>query len=532
MRIEIRHGGHVISDTSARGVEVATMQSLPLMAAAAEQATTPFDYMFRAKADDPASRLPQDDPPAMVAALKALGAAMLEDPPVDDNNSIIPALYTYWGQFIDHDLTANTDRDSRISDITKDDLVPVPPAEVVENLRNLRDPRLELDSVYEDAPRRDQMFLKVGRNATGGGIEGEVPPDPADLERDLPRGPDKKAQIGDPRNDENLIVAQLHTAFLRFHNAAVDWVLANEAHYQGPVAVFNRAQQLTRWHHQWLVVHDYLETLTRAGTVDRVLLGGNRHYRPEGEPFMPLEFSVAAFRFGHSMIRAGYDHNRNFGRGAIVRPFASLNQLFQFTGNHNPPLGGSATLPFNWIIEWDRFVDKGSPFPNRFARRIDTNLAFPLSQMINEGEGPTVPAAVKPLLKQLAQRNLLRGYLLSLPTGQAVADAIGVAALTPAQVRRGDGGALDQALQSGGFDERTPLWYYVLKEAEVQGGGNTLGEVGSRVIAETLIGQLRHDAESYLNVKSGWSPAQGVRTRAGDLVVTIRDFLHFAGLPA
>ena len=155
MRIEIRHGGHVISDTSARGLEVATMQSLPLMAAAAEQATTPFDYMFRAQADDPASRLPQDDPPAMVAALKALGAAMLEDPPVDDNNSIIPALYTYWGQFIDHDLTANTDRDSRISDITKDDLVPVPPAEVVENLRNLRDPRLELDSVYEDAPRPD-----------------------------------------------------------------------------------------------------------------------------------------------------------------------------------------------------------------------------------------------------------------------------------------------------------------------------------------------------------------------------------------
>ena len=531
MRIEIRHGGHVMSDTSARGAEVASIQDLPLMAAAPE-ATTPFDYMFRAEAEDPASRLPQDDPPAMVAALKALGAAMLENPPADGNNSVIPPIYTYWGQFVDHDLTANTDRDSKVSDITRDDLVPIAPAEVVENLRNLRDPRLELDSVYEDAPRRDQMYLKVGSNATGRGIPGEVPPDPADLERDLPRGADRKAQIGDPRNDENLVVAQLHTAFLRFHNAAVDWVLGNEQHYQGPAAVFNRAQQLTRWHYQWLVVHDYLETLTRAGTVDRVLLGGNRHYQPEGEPFMPLEFSVAAFRFGHSMIRAGYDHNRNFGRGASpTRPFATLDDLFQFTGNHNPPLGGSATLPFNWIIEWDRFVDKGSPFANRFARKIDTNLAFPLSEMINEGNTAPTPA-IGALLKHLAQRNLLRGYLLSLPTGQAIADAMGVAALTPAQVLRGDGGSLDQALTAGGFDGRTPLWYYVLKEAEVHGNGNTLGEVGSRLIAETLIGQLRHDPDSYLNVKGGWSPAQGVRTRAGDLVVTIRDFLHCAGLPA
>ncbi len=309
-------------------------------------------------------------------------------------------------------------------------------------------------------------------------------------------------------------------------------MLANEKQYQGEAAAFNRAQQLTRWHYQWLVIHDYLETLTRDGTVDRILLDGNRHYQPAGEPYMPLEFSVAGFRFGHSMIRAGYDHNRNFGRGDNpIQRFASLDDLFEFTGNHTPPFRGSPTLPSSWIIEWDRFVDKGSPFANRFARKIDTNLALPLGDLVNEGNNEP-DAGLKALLKHLAQRNLLRGYLQSLPTGQAVAAAMGVPALTPAQVLRGDGGALDQALTAGGFDQRTPLWYYVLREAEVHGNGNTLGEVGSRLIAETMIGLIRCDPDSYLNVKGGWDPSKGVRTENGDLVVTLRDFLHFAGLPA
>jgi hypothetical protein len=351
--------------------------------------------------------------------------------------------------------------------------------------------------------------------------------------RDLPRI-DKTAQIGDARNDENLIVAQFHTAFLRFHNAVVDWVGANEKGYHKDDAkLFERARQLTRWHYQWLVVHDYLETVTTNGTVDRLLYGGLKHYAPrEQGVFMPLEFSVAAYRFGHSMVRAEYDYNRNFGRGSLVLPRASFELIFQFTGGGFPVpfLGQGDTLPFNWIIEWDRFIDKGDAFPDRFARKIDTRLAPPLTTMINQGNQDGLGMDIRALLKHLAKRNLLRGYLLSMPTGQAVASAMGVTPLTEGEILQGNGAALNQILMDNGFIERTPLWYYVLKEAEVRVNGNSLGELGSRLVAETIIGLVENDPDSYRNQQGGWDPSKGVRLPNGDPVVTIGDFLRFAGV--
>jgi hypothetical protein len=535
MHEDIRHGQHAMLPATASAAGAAKLKAAGLAAEVGppQEPPTPFNYLFRTVVDDPANRLPESHSATVIAALMALGDAMVEAAPAGDaGNSTVPAIYTYWGQFIDHDVTLTADLDPAIGDITDPAFTPIAPQKVVDSLENRRDPTLELDSVYDGAPMKNGIKLQLGINATGAGIPGEVPPPAGDLARDLPRGADKKALIGDPRNDENLVVAQFHAAFLRFHNAAVDWVSANEPGYNGGAGLFGRARDLTRWHYQWLVVHDYLETLTRAGTVHRTLIDGAKLYQPNGHPFMPLEFSVAAFRFGHSMIRAGYDHNRNFGRGSTGPQFASLNELFEFTGNHANPFRGLDTVPFNWIIEWDRFTDKGSAFGNRFARKIDTEIAPPLAQMLNEGTDPSLANGIRALLKHLAQRNLLRGYLLSLPTGQAVAQAMGMAPLTPAQVLRGDGGALDQALVAGGFDQRTPLWYYILREAEAHGNGNTLGEVGSRIVAETLIGLIKHDPQSYLNQDGGWTPAQGVRLANGDPVVTIRDLLHFAGLPA
>src|SRR5437773_1500206 len=75
--------------------------------------------------------------------------------------------------------------------------------------------------------------------------------------------------------------------------------------------LFERARQLTRWHYQWLVVHDWLKTVTLSGIADKILFGGPKHYAPRHhELFMPLEFSVAGFRFGHTLVRNAYDHNR------------------------------------------------------------------------------------------------------------------------------------------------------------------------------------------------------------------------------
>jgi hypothetical protein len=569
----ITHGGHVLDDEAQpqRAAELArTQETFTTAGQAVGEITfsTPFGYLFPQLEDEPAAHLPADDPVATVSALKALGAAMIEDnPPPAAGNSTIPGVYTYWGQFIDHDLTANTDRVADASDITKPDLAPSPPADVVKNLRNLRQPTLNLDSVYGDGPTLDPakptraasfyegVKLKIGTVATESkpgrpAIPGlRIPPDD-DLRRDLPRE-DKKAQIADARNDENLIVAQFHLAFLRFHNAVVEWVERHDRDCRTNRAkLFRRARRLVRFHYQWLTANDFLRTVALPGVADKLLLGGPKHYKPRrGKPYMPLEFSVAAYRFGHSMVRAGYDFNRNFGKrlpgqggGQPLIPFASFDLLFLFTGEGfargpnntvvSSPFGGDTdVLPFNWIIEWDRFVNKVDSDATHFARKIDTRLAPPLDDIVNQGNGVS-DADVKALLKRLAARNLLRGYQLSIPTGQSVAAALGVEPLTAAELQQGNGAALNQALADGGFLERTPLWYYVLKEAEVRANGNSLGEVGSRIVCETIIGSLQHDPKSYLNWNGGWNPSKGVKLPGGDPIVTIADLFRFAGIPA
>ncbi len=607
---DISHGAHVIEDASQQAAKLAeTREDLTLKRAAvagitvpiaaAESAAvqpeeisfeTPFDYLFPALKTDPAAHLPTANPAGIIAVLIALGDEMVEsslaageDPLQPTNNSTIPPVYTYWGQFIDHDLTANTDRDSAVSDITSPTLVPLDVNFVVDKLKNLRQPTLNLDSVYGDGPTFDPASPTQAANFYNGiklrvGTVANNPPPPAaqaipgvlippdtDMERDLPRigalieqnvvtendfSPELRAKsnfrqlalIADGRNDENLIVAQFHTVFLRFHNAIVDWVKTNEPEFnkKGDAKLFERAQQLTRWHYQWLVVNDYLKTVTLAGIVDKVLLGGPKHYKLNGrEPFMPLEFSVAAFRFGHTMVRATYDFNRNFGRpGTNVIPNATFDLLFAFTGNGAPnpfPIPGwTEVLPFNWIIEWDRFIDKGSSIADHFARKIDTRLAVPLKDMLNMGNDPALEPRVRLILKHLARRNLLRGYLLNIPTGQSVAQAMGVAPLTTDELHKGNSAALNAVLDNveGDFLQRTPLWYYVLKEAEVRANGNSLGELGSRIVCETIIGQLLSDPESYLNQKGGWDPSRGAKLANGDPIVTIGDFIRFTGVPA
>jgi hypothetical protein len=231
------------------------------------------------------------------------------------------------------------------------------------------------------------------------------------------------------------------------------------------------------------------------------------------------------------MVRAVYDYNRNFGRPGKIIGSAPFNLLFTFTGKANPPFrGDTKALPFNWVIEWDRFVDHGAVLPDRFARRIDTRLAPPLRDLLNEGNDPSLAQTVKAILKRLATRNLLRGYLLAIPTGQAVAQAMGVTALTASQLTQDNNPLVNDALAAGGFTAATPLWYYVLKEAEVLANGESLGPVGSRIVCETIIGQVREDDASYLAQPGTWTPAEGVRLPNGDLVVTIAGFLRFAGV--
>ena len=271
------------------------------------------------------------------------------------------------------------------------------------------------------------------------------------------------------------------------------------------------------------------------------------------------------------MIRNTYDYNRNFGRkpddtSGFIQPNAQLTQFFSFTGKSATGIGGrieQEQLPHNWIIEWERFDGTGDPKPEvpaldakgvqvvrngvpqthpaRLARKIDTRLANTLGTLTNEDASPQVDPAdrnrIVALLKNLARRNLRRGYQLSLPTGQALARLAEVKPLTAEQLSTNNTKAMNDAMTKGGFFERTPLWFYVLKEAEVQCGGQRLGELGSRIVANTFIGVLLNDPSSYLSHDPAWDPSKIIPGAGGPLklkdgrtIKQIADLFEFAGV--
>jgi heme peroxidase len=545
--LDLRHGEHVITDEIAQSRRDA---ALPRSASISEavsaehdpgpvaEISTRFGYLFPALAAAfPAAHLDAGPAERTTRALKVLGSAMVEQPPASaGGDSTLPPILTYWGQFVDHDLTANTDRDTAIS-ITEDDLRPLRPQQVVQQLVNLREPRLNLDSLYGNGPKASGQPGQVPYDGDRFVVAGpaELTPTPTPVPGfDLPRV-GGKAQIGDSRNDENLVVAQLHVSFLKFHNNVVGWL----ADHGG--GSFERARDLTTWHYQLVTVEDFLKRVADPAVVDGLLDGTiEPRFRPdEQDPFMPLEFSAAAYRFGHSMVRGAYDWNQNFGAPAPGQPntinSAPFGLLFAFTGNgglHAPGAPANPTLPDNWPAQFERLTgavaSAGAPFPPRLARAIDTHLAPPLGDLLNEGNDATgTPSGINRLLKRLAVRNLLRGYRLAIPTGQAVAAELGLVPLTSSQLTAGGGPVADALLDNPELLRDTPLWFYVLKEAEV-GGGNRLGAVGSRIVAETVIGQLRADPGSYL--RTGFDPATGVTKVDGGQVRTIVDFLQFAGM--
>lgn len=522
----LSHGGYGPSTEPGQGLEAINVR-------------TRFDYIFRGLAEDPNCRLPESDTVAVRKNLERLGEIMAMTGSDKGTTESIPAGYTYFGQFIDHDITLNdlTPVELAHNDIV-DEFQPMLPSQVTTIVVNLRRPALDLDSVFGDGPDGDAaefygdgFRLKMGKNPQVPKQFGVTPPDASDLDRDILRTVDGAPVIGDGRNDENLIVAQLHVGFMRFYNAVIEKLQRPPESLAGD-ALLEKAFRLARWHYQWLVINDYLTTIAMPTVVREVL--DNQTPRlfdpPLGSPFMPLEFSVAAFRFGHSMVRSDYDLNRNFGRKDENDPIApqpqqnraTLNNLFEFTG-----AGGRArpNLPNNWIVEWDRLFKKDTRADlrdGRFARKIDAGLALELSTMLNQPAG---------LMKHLAKRNLLRGYLFSLPTGQCVADAIGQPRMTDKQLTQGMAEEDAQFMSCARFLDRTPLWYYILKEAEVLAGGESLGPVGSRIVAETLIGLIRSDPSSYLNSQEEFLPETSIiKIRDEQPIMTIMDLLKFAGV--
>ncbi len=413
---------------------------------------------------------------------------LITDPSLSANNPNNPthtAGTTFFGQFVDHDITFDTS--SPLG-------VPTDPSASV----NARTPSLDLDSLYGQGPvASPQLYDPADRDKLRIGFGGRF--------EDLPRLEDNSAVIPDPRNDEHLIIAGLQCAFVLFHNNAVDWARADG--YKGG-STFKKARQLTTWHYHWLVLHEFLPQIVGQVLVDDVLRNRRRFYKPRmRQGFIPVEFQAGAYRFGHSMVRPSYRANLGGDDG---QPFFGMVFDPAGEGQSDPvDLRGGVRAPRRFV-GWQTFFDfaDGEVKPNK---RIDTKLSTPLFNL------PLGAIASHDAPQSLAQRNLLRQLTWSLPSGQSVARAIGVIPLSDDDLSE---------LQPYGFQSSTPLWYYVLKEAELVTDGLHLGPVGGRIVAEVLIGLLQSDPRSYLMQKPKWMPAL---TPAGSSF-RMKDFLTFAGV--
>jgi hypothetical protein len=421
----------------------------------------------------------------------AAGAAELITEPAlrvnNPDNAEHTAGTTFLGQFVDHDLTFDASS-------------PLGFATDPRRSRNSRTPVLDLDSLYGGGPvaspqlyERDRTRLRI---ESGGQFE------------DVPRDGDGRAILGDPRNDENLMVSGLHAAFIKFHNAVVDQLRADRR-VRGR-RVFTEARRRVRWHYQWIVLNELLPQMVGRPLLERVMRR-RRYFRPRAA-FMPVEFQGAAYRFGHSMVRPSYRANLAGDGG---EPFFGLIFEPAAEGQADPvDLRGGARAPRRFV-GWQTFFDfgDGEVKPNK---RIDTKLSSPLFNLplnaIASGDPPT----------SLPTRNLLRHITWSLPCGQDVAAAMRVPRLAPGDLSELQGYGI-------GLERRTPLWYYVLKEAEVIEDGLRLGPVGARIVAECIVGVVQLDPHSYAS-RRGWRPT--LPTRDGTVTGDFRmvDLLTYAGV--
>ena len=426
---------------------------------------------------------------------------------------------TFLGQFLDHDMTF--DATSRLGVATRP-----------ERSVNSRTPSFDLDSVYGRGPIADTHLYDPGDR-----VKFKV--EKTGSFEDLPRSADGAAVIPDPRNDEHVIIGGLQAAFLCFHNQVVDMLRADGTdrqltHVDAEGAedaetaldaegfddfrestllrnVFAEARRLVTWHYQWIIVNEFLPNIVGRALVSDVLSRGRRFYRPRaGEQSIPVEFQSAAYRFGHSIVRPSYRANLAGDRGG---PFFAF--IFDPAGQGQAdPIdlrGGVRAL--RRFVGWQTFFNFGGAQAThvRQNKLIDTKISTPLFDLplgaIASGDPPTA----------LPQRNLLRHLTWSLPSGQDIARAMGIRPLAPTQLS-------ELATFGVGFERSTPLWYYILKEAELA-GGQMLAGVGARIVAEVFLGLLSLDRNSYLAQNPRWRPTLPSGTRG---TFTMVDLLTFA----
>jgi Animal haem peroxidase len=361
----------------------------------------------------------------------------------------VAAGWPFFGQFIAHDITA--------------DRSPLGHRADPEQIRNFRTPRANLEGVYGAGPVGSPYLY-----------DGD---DPAKLllgpgGHDVPRNQQGIALVGDPRNDLHLFMNQMQVGFIRLHNRLVDR-LRDDGVPEGDL--FEEARRAATWHYQWVILREFLPTLIGAELTDRFLDFGADFYRPGDDPYIPFEFADAAYRYGHSQIRQRYQVNQHLAPCPVF-----------------PDLIGFCEVPPERRVDWSLLFDVPGRPPAQRAKRIDGRLPESLIALPQTISGVGEADAYA----SLANRDLQRGQAIGLPSGEAVARALGDEPLSEEQI----------GLAASGWDGETPLWIYVLKEADALHDGDRLGPVGGRIVGEVLVGIIDADPESFRSVERSWRP--------------------------
>src|SRR5829696_5416369 len=532
-----------------------------------------FGFMFKSQPPLPASdtlldRLgaTMEEQPA-ANPLSSSGQKDLNDASNENPNPKLTSGFTFVGQFVDHDITFDT---TLLSDQQADPYATT----------NFRTPRYDLDAIYGQGPNANPQFYNpddrdkfwimerpysqiTGKLKRPDGVDETktwaVKPD---VVWDVPRvpandpdgRPEGTAIIADPRNDQTEIILQLHVAMQKFHNRLVDTLRASGTPRS---AVFEAARRLARWHYQWIVTHEFIPAIVGQTMSDlvykevptgapKITLKYYKPTNPAGRSFIPVEFAVAAYRFGHSITRPRYTVRDVYDPSdpPVLLGSVSGVPLFQDTATDNNLNGHRELLP-RLKIQWSKFFNVAGQKPTaRPVRQFDASLADPLFKM------PLTALPDTNSLGLLSQRNLRRGRKMGLPSGQQVARLMGVTPLTATQlwtnhrieVKIPIVGNVVQVLNEYDVENQdlktlfadpewrgeAPLWFYILKEAEIVGKGRTLGPVGGRIVAEVLVGLLQKDPNSYLYLNPSWKPAAPVTPVRGRF--TMADLLTFVGV--
>jgi Animal haem peroxidase len=399
-------------------------------------------------------RLFEDLPPLETdeRALHGLGrAGGPADMGVDgeDPDASVAAGWSFLGQFIGHDITA--------------DRSPLGHRADPEQIRNFRTPRANLEVVYGAGPvgspylydKKDPAKLLLGADGV-----------------DVPRNQQGIALLGDPRNDIHLFMNQMHVGFIRLHNRLVDRLREDG---MDEADLFEEARRAATWHYQWVILREFLPTLIGPELTDQLLDFGGDLYRPGDDPYIPFEFADAAYRYGHSQIRQSYQVNDTLGPVPVF-----------------PDLIGFCEVPAARQVDWSLLFDVLERPPAQRAKRIDGRLPESLIALPQAITGVDTSDSYA----SLANRDLERGQAVGLPSGEAVARAMRTEQLTSEQV----------GLAEHGWSGETPLWTYVLREADALHDGDRLGPVGGRIVGEVLVGIIDADAESYRSVERSWTP--------------------------